>query len=328
MSYSFSDALKTYNATYGTSTPAKTTNPPKSKEPLRYPFKRLDDQSDYLQIQVVEYVPPGLEFKSASSFALMTTDDSISGDKKKVLETIFLPIPEGIQDTNSADWQDAGLNPFEATAAAAGSGGASAEGLGDMVNKFKTNASAKLDSLTSNTAGAQKVVSGLTGGLVASALTGSSNSGAYINRATGFTLNPNSQLLFNGVTARSFSFNWDLVPRGKKEAEVIKQIIRCFKMNMAASKNAKSAPGQGLFIASPNVFFLEYKTGKNRHKFLNKFKMCALTAMSVNYTASGTYATYSDSTPVHMQLSLSFSELTPIYREDYETGQGKDGVGY
>lgn len=328
MSYSFADAMKTYNATYGTSTPAKTTKPPKSKEPLRYPFKRLDDQSDYLQIQVVEYVPPGLEFKSASSLALMTTDDSMSGDKKKVLETIFLPIPEGIQDTNSADWQDAGLNPLEAGAAAAGAGAANSSGIGDAFGNFAGAAGDKLRPIINESAGAQKVVSGITGGLVASALTGSNNTGAYVNRATGFTLNPNSQILFNGVTARSFSFNWDLIPRGKKEAEVIKEIIRCFKINMAASKNAKSAPGQGLFIASPNVFFLEYKTGKNRHKFLNKFKMCALTAMSVNYTASGTYATYSDSTPVHMQLSLSFSELTPIYREDYETGQGKDGVGY
>ena len=53
----------------------------------------------------------------------------------------------------------------------------------------------------------------------------------------------------------------------------------------------------------------------------------ALVNMSVNYTGSGTYATYSDATPVHMKLSLSFQELNPVYAEDYDK-EGKDGVGF
>ena len=51
-------------------------------------------------------------------------------------------------------------------------------------------------------------------------------------------------------------------------------------------------------------------------------------SLSVNYSGSNTYATYSDGTPVHMQLSLSFRELTPIYNEDYNSTEGKTGVGY
>jgi hypothetical protein len=50
--------------------------------------------------------------------------------------------------------------------------------------------------------------------------------------------------------------------------------------------------------------------------------------MSVDYAASGTYATYPDATPTHMRMGLTFKELTPIYREDYESGIGRDGVGY
>ncbi len=45
-------------------------------------------------------------------------------------------------------------------------------------------------------------------------------------------------------------------------------------------------------------------------------------------TGSNTYATYSDGTPVHMQLTLQFQELTPIYAEDYDSTEGKSGVGY
>ena len=54
----------------------------------------------------------------------------------------------------------------------------------------------------------------------------------------------------------------------------------------------------------------------------------ALSNMAVNYTGAGTYATYDDTTPVHMKLSLSFQELNPVYAEDYEDDQGKIGVGY
>ena len=41
---------------------------------------------------------------------------------------------------------------------------------------------------------------------------------------------------------------------------------------------------KGLFIASPDVFQLSYKTGGEDHKFLNRFKPMALLNMAVNYT--------------------------------------------
>ena len=47
--------------------------------------------------------------------------------------------------------------------------------------------------------------------------------------------------------------------------------------------------------------------------------------MQVNYTGSGTYATYNDGAPVHMIMTLSFQELSPVYAEEQrEAG----GTGY
>ena len=54
----------------------------------------------------------------------------------------------------------------------------------------------------------------------------------------------------------------------------------------------------------------------------------ALLNMAVNYTGAGTYATYGDTTPVHMKLDLSFQELNPVYAEDYDSEEGKEGVGF
>ena len=52
--------------------------------------------------------------------------------------------------------------------------------------------------------------------------------------------------------------------------------------------------------------------------------------MSVNYTNAGTFASYSDGTPVSIQMNLTFKELNPIYQEDYEEFSANDsrGVGY
>ena len=79
------------------------------------------------------------------------------------------------------------------------------------------------------------------------------------------------------------------------------------------------------FLSTPNVFDLQYMQGNKPHPFLHRFKTCALTDMSVNYTGEGIYATYSDATPNSMIMDLSFKELEPIFDSDYK---GVEGVGY
>jgi hypothetical protein len=94
---------------------------------------------------------------------------------------------------------------------------------------------------------------------------------------------------------------------------------------MSAKKGASSGAAAGLFLKAPNVFKIEYMSGAKPHPYLNRFKICALTDLSFTFNGSNTYATYADGTPVHMQLGLSFQELTPIYDTDYDK---TDGVGY
>ena len=145
--------------------------------------------------------------------------------------------------------------------------------------------------------------------------------GGLLSRASGQVINQNLEMVFGGVTIRSFNFGWDLVPRSKDEAYIVKSIIKSLKVHTAAKLDND---GMG-FLNAPDLFRIGYFKGGSAHPFLNRFKTCALTNMSVNYTASGTYATYEDGTPVHMKLDLSFKELNPIYREDHEK---VDSVGY
>jgi hypothetical protein len=95
---------------------------------------------------------------------------------------------------------------------------------------------------------------------------------------------------------------------------------------MAPRTSSDNSAGSGLFISAPRVFQLEYRSGNKKHPFLHSFKPMAMKGMAVNYTGSGNYSVYGDSTPVHMKISMNFQELNPIYFEDYSDSD--IGVGY
>ena len=169
------------------------------------------------------------------------------------------------------------------------------------------------------------------GGKAISALGSNVSPKSVISRATGQVLNSNLELLFQGVNLRSFPFSVTFSPRSATEGVIVREIIRSLKKSMSAKAGEDSyngASASGIMISSPDVFLLEYRSRGKTHPFLNSFKTCALTGMSVNYTNSGTYATYKNSTPVNIRLDMTFKELNPVYAEDYDTPNAGPGVGY
>ena len=94
-----------------------------------------------------------------------------------------------------------------------------------------------------------------------------------------------------------------------------------FKQGSAPRKlNSQSGAGAAsLFLGTPNVFKLSYKTGDKEISGLNKFKICALVNMNVIYAPDGQWAAYDKGQPVSVQMSLNFQEIEPVYESDYQT---------
>ena len=300
---------------------------------LRYPRKNIGPQDDYFKIQVLKYEPPGLGL--TGGFALRTTEQALedalrqSGNTRRSLATIILPMPANIQDNNGADWQSGTMNPIVANLGAAASNAVlSSNPFTSVLNSIK-NFGVNIDAAIKTGEGQSATAAGTAAVAIQAAL-GQGSINSIISRATGKVFNENVELLFNGVTMRpAFNFTFDMVPRSTDESQMIKTIIRTFKKNMTPSKGKPGVDGGGLFVSAPNIFKLEYMSGGKQHPFLHRFKPCALTQMSVNYNGSAQYATYPDATPVHMQLTLQFQELSPIYAEDYDQStEGRIGVGY
>ena len=243
-----------------------------------------------------------------------------SPNLKSPVYQILLPMPQGISDTNMVDWGDDSLNPLAAYALGAsknimtGTTSPLTEGQ-NLMSTIKNVATS---------GNGQDLVTNYMAAMAVNNLGANVSAESLLSRSEGKILNPNMELLFKGVQLRSFNFSFNMAPRDELEAGSVKNIIRAFKKSMAPKTS--SGTGAGLFIDSPNIFQLEYRSGNKKHPFLNSFKPCALTNMSVDYTGSGAYATYEDATPVHMKLTLSFQELNPVYFDDYTNSD--IGVGY
>ena len=291
----------------------------KSLGSFRYPLKNIDKSDDFLKIQSFEYVPPGLNL-SLNTFAQGSSDDKVESGEygpKKIRGTVILPIPENIQDSNQVSWGGGEMGPIQTITTGIAMKGISGKNVVEQTAEATTTAFNKLIS-AARTGTTQSMVQTFFATKATEALIGVGDFNQNLSRDTGSVFNSNIELLFSGVSLRAgFSFDFNMIPRSKKESDQIKDIIRFFKSEMAAKKGAETGAAAGLFIKSPSVFKLQYMSGGKSHPFLNQFKICALTNMSVNYTGSGTYATYSDATPVHMVMTLAFQELTPIYNEDY-----------
>jgi hypothetical protein len=297
---------------------------PPAIQTLRYPYKKLTDSDDYLMIKVVRYQPPGYS-TGAANFTSLTSTQALKNNIKTPEAIILLPIPQNIQDQNAVTWGENRLNGFELKGAQSIKGALTSNSLleGAMGAAKEYGSSLAKAAVGGNLQ--SQIVSFYTSQLLSIA-SGNASTADILSRTTGQVLNQNQELLFNGVTLREFAFEYDLAPRDGNEAKEIKKIITTLKRAQVARTGANNSPGSGLFISSPRVFQLEYRSGNKKHPFLHSFKPMAMKGMAVNYTGSGNYSVYGDSTPVHMKISMNFQELNPIYFEDYSD---KDiGVGY
>ena len=287
---------------------------PRSRATLRYPLNENPRiKYDYMQVSAYKHEPN--TFGKEGGFR---EADERMGTK---LDTVFLPMQQGIADSSGVDWNQGTANPFEATAF--GTAQNAIKGIGEAKNAQGGIDAAK-NIMSTGFDAVKNLGSGIEANDIASYFAGQAigNQGLF-TRGTGKILNPNLELLFQGPQLRKFNYNFQFTPREKREANLVRKIIRFFKKNMAVQTDDSK-----LFLMTPNVFKLKYifKSG-GEHPFLNKIKMCSLTNCIVQYNPDGSYMTYDDGSMTSYSLQLAFSELNPIYSRDWEKG-GTDDMGF
>ena len=269
---------------------------------LRYPIDLANTKQDVIRFTMLKYQPK--KFSDLKDNAGLGGFSPRDGGREGI-GSVVLPIPSGISDTNSCVWGSDSMNALEAVAANAALAGIT-KGLSEGAKVIGDAA----EGVTNNT---KDVKTGLAAFFAGLATNG--NAGQILKRTEGAVLNPNMELLFDGPTLRPFSFTFKMSARNKPEAKQIIGIIRFFKQGMSPQKSESN-----LFLKSPNTFKIQYlHLGENGedHPYIGKIKECALQSVTVSYTPEGQYATYTDGVMVSYEMQMQFTELEPIFNDEY-----------
>ena len=143
------------------------------------------------------------------------------------------------------------------------------------------------------------------------------------------------ELMFTDVGRRDFSFEFNFLPKSRKEAETVDEIVFTFKKHMMPSMissidvfghNVELGMGRALKI--PDTFDIHYFYQNIENPYLNRISTCYLTGLDVGY-GGDKYVTYEPTThknsgagppPQKTNIKLSFSEIETITRERIEQG--------
>jgi len=281
----------------------------------RYPYAGITSTTDYFKIEIFTVAGAGTPGGDLIGVAGAGT----------TMGAIYLPMPSNIQDGNSVSYGENEMSTFTAKGL-----DLSEQAINTDIGAVLRQEEGALNNLKGAAQGAfnlakdkglQSIILKSLAAEAVSIFGGNVSINSLLARESGQIINPNLELLFSGVTLRTFKFSFKMTPRSTTERDQIKKIIRSLKKNMAPTQAED-------FLTTPNLFQIKYMKGPNPHPFLHKFKTCFLKDMSVNYTGENVYATYHDGTPVSMTMDLTFQEREPIYAKDYDSPIGVGGVGF
>ena len=276
-----------------------------STSAFTYPIDLSTNNQDVLKFVIKERKPRKLT-------AGVQEKDRPSG---KSHTTIYLPITGQATDTMSVGYENGTLNFMEAAALETltkvltdekgNEAGGIAGTLGSAIDAM---------SIDPNNRELQRLI-GSKGAAAALRAFGSNVTATQIfSRQDGKAMNPNLELLFKSPELRNFSFQYKFSPRSAPEAKAVKSIIKAFKKAMAPKRGNEGS----FFLQAPDIFELTYLNKNMIHSSMNKFKTCALKSCTVNYAPEGTYATFPDGVMHSYVMSLGFTEIDPVFAEDYD----------
>ena len=276
---------------------------------LKYPRTLANDKQDVIKFSMLKYLPSGVGATQPGGESARGGLKSGIPKGREIIGTTVLPIPNAISDSNLVSWGEDNMDAVKAALSAA-----AFSAITGGFSKGMENAGATLQVFAGESA-----TGSFAAGTFAAAAAGGEGS-KLLSRATGQVINPNLELLFNAPQLRPFSFTFKLAARSKEEGQTILKIINFFKRGMSPIRTDSN-----LFLKSPNTFAIEYLHMGATNPNIGRIKECALQSVTTSYTPEGQYATFSDGVMVSYQITMQFSELEPVFNDDYE---GLPGIGY
>ena len=289
---------------------------------LRYPEGLDGSQSDYIKFKFFQYEPA---LKGGAQSTNVAYNASISGLTAKGDE-ITITMPNDISSNFTGDWGSFNMTGLGRTVVGSVAGSIDA-----------TKDPKKLTNISSLLGGFQSAFSATAGGAVEDGLRAIANGlnnvqglGGNFSASTllGLTgtviVNPNTELLYGGTQLRKHGYRFKMIAQSDTEAQKILDIAKAFKVSAAPKGDDQKFLNltNRNFIGIPDVCKVSFHLAgsSNEHPHLPKYKLSAITGVSVDYITEGQYMTFSDGKPIGINLNVELTELKLVFSNEIEGG--------
>jgi len=231
---------------------------------------------------------------------------SAFNNTRRISDSVAIYTPPGIEDSTTANYNDSktGIAGFLVATGAAAMGG---------------DATQIAKSLVAGTEGILKDQTARAIGAVAE-LAGAEGAEQLVKKAFGEADNPYMEVLFDSMSLRTFTYNFNFAPKSEKEAEEVQKIIQLFRFHMAPELRA----GVNRYLGLPSQFDIHYmflsKAGHtSENNFYNRIATCVLQDCKVNYTPNGVKS-FEDGGPTATTMTLTFKEIELLTKDKIAEG--------
>ena len=137
-----------------------------------------------------------------------------------------------------------------------------------------------------------------------------------INYGVGRIFNPNTKSLFQGVNIRGFTFQFQMIPQSKEEADEVASIVKAFRAGIYPERTTDS-----ITVKYPPKWIIRIDPGPDRtdSQHVIKFKPAFLINANTSYNP-GSQMYHSGGAPVETTITISFSEAETLDQQDIADG--------
>lgn len=143
-----------------------------------------------------------------------------------------------------------------------------------------------------------------------------SNAAKLALSTQGLAVNPQQQLLFEGIDFRTYQMAFTFTPYSAEEAEAVRKIIELFKYHAAPQITTAAS---GMFFVPPSTFDLDFLFNGRVNKNVNKVAESVIESIDVNYAPNG-WAAHDNGAPVQTILTMNFKEIELIDKDKVKAG--------
>jgi hypothetical protein len=157
--------------------------------------------------------------------------------------------------------------------------------------------------------------------LVSKGLLGSKDLGNVLLQGQGYAVNPQMQMIYQGLDMRTFQLEFLFTPKSQAEALNVNEIIYQFKRAASPTlAKATESATQNMYLIPPSIFNVNFFVKGVENKYLPRYGDCVLENISVDFAPNGWAAHANGGAPVQTRMSLQFREIEVVDRARLDEG--------